>query len=217
MPYDVVKDFAPISLIVREVLVVTVNPSVPARSIKELIAVAKARPGQLNYGSSGIGNATHLSAELFNSMGGVNIVHVPYKGTSAAIAALISGEIQLIITDMGNVAPLIKSGKVRALAITTAEASALAPGLPTVAASGLPGYESLSITGIFALAGTPGLVIRRLNQEMVRFVRTAEAKEKFLAYSQEAVGSSPEEFSNIVKSEIAKLGKVIKDAGITAE
>ncbi len=217
MPYDVVKDFTPISLIVREVLVVTVNPSVPAKSIKELIALAKARPGVLNYGSSGIGNATHLSAELFKSMAGVNIVHAPYKGVSAALTSLINGEIQLLITDMGNVAPHIKSGKVRALAITTAETSALAPGLPTVSASGLPGYESLSITGIFALAGTPEPIVRRLNQEMVRFVRTSDAKERFLAYSQVAVGSSPEEFAATVKSEIAKLGKVIKDAAIKAE
>ncbi len=213
-PYDVVRDFSPISLLVREVYIVAVHPSVPVRAIKELMALAKARPGELNFSSSTAGGSGHLAGELFKALAGVNIVHVPYKGTASSITALISGEVQLTITDAGLITPHVKSGKLRALAVTSADPSALFPGLPTVAASGLPGYEAVGRTGIWAPAKTPSAIIDRLNQEVVRALKLPDLKEKFLNAGVEAVGSSPEQFAAIIKAEIVTLGNLIKDAGI---
>jgi len=216
-PYDAVRDFAAVVQIAREINLVAVHPSVPAKSVKELIALAKARPGELNYALTVVGSSNHLSAELFKSMAGVNIVGIAYKGSAAGITALISGEVQLSINDAGLVSPHVKSGRLRALAVTSAEPSALVPTLPTVAASGLPGYEAVSMTGLWAPAKTPGTILNRLNQEIVRFLRTAEAKEKFLNNGAETVGSSPEQFASTIISDIAKWGKVIKDAGIKVQ
>ena len=216
-PYDAVQDFSPISLIERTTNVIVVQPSVAAKSVTELIALAKAKPGALNYGSSGVGGTSHLSMELFKSMAGVNLVHVPYKGTAAAITALIAGEVQLAVFDVGLVAPHLKSGKLRGLAVTSPEPSALAPGLPTVTASGLPGYEAGGVNSIFAPAKTPGAVINRLNQEIVRLLGRADVKERFLSAGVETVGGTPEALANKVRSEIAKMSKVIKDAGIRVD
>ena len=217
MPYDAVADFAPVSLISREVNILAVNPSVPATSVKELIALAKAKPGQLNYGSSTPAGPAHLAAELFKSMAGVNIVNVPYKITPMVITALIGGEVHLTIMDAGLVAPHVKTGKLRALAVTSAEPSALTPGLPTVAASGLPGYEVVGLTGIWAPAKTPAAIINRLNQEIVRVLNRADVKERFLNAGSEVVGGSPQEFTAMIKSDIARMSKVIKDAGIKVD
>ena len=214
MPYDVVRDFSPISLLSRDTYIVVVHSSMPVKSIKELIALAKARPGELNFGSSAIGGPAHIASELFKSMAGVNIVHVPYKGGAAQLTALIGGEIHLSISDAGAVGPHVKSGKLRALAVTSAEPSALVPELPTVAVAGLPGYEAAAMTVMFAPGKTPGAIINRLNQEIVRFLRTTEARERFLKAGTEVVGSTPEEFAATIKSEIAKSSKVIADAGI---
>jgi len=216
-PFDVARDFSPISLLLREVNVFVVHPSVPAKSIKELIALAKAKPGQLNYSSASIGGASHLGAELFKSMADVNIVHVPYKGNAATITALISGEVQLGIIDAGVAAMHSKSGKLRALAVTSAMPSVLAPELPAVAAGGLPGYELVGSAGMWAPVKTPMAIIDRLNQEIVRFLRQPDVKERFLKTSVEVVGSSPEEFAAFIKSDMARMGKVIKDAGIKAD
>jgi tripartite-type tricarboxylate transporter receptor subunit TctC len=213
-PYDAVRNFSPISLIERTVNVFVVHPSVAAKSITELIALAKAKPGELNYGSSGVGGTSHLSVELFKSMAGINLVHVPYKGTAPAITALVGGEVQLAILDAGLVAPHLKLGRLRGLAVTSAEPSALAPGLPTVAASGLPGYEAGGVNCIFAPAKTPAAIINQLNQEIVRLLGRADVKERFLSAGVETVGSSPEELANKIRSEIVRMGKVIKDAGI---
>ena len=215
-PWDV-RDFLPLSQVSREINIVAVHPSVPVKSIKELIVLAKARPGELNYSSAAIGSSQQLGAELFKSMAGVNIVGISYKSSSAVITALISGEVQLTINDAGLLAPHVKSGKLRALAATSAEPSPMAPGLPTVAASGLPGYELVSMTGILAPAKTPGAVITRLNQEIVRVLNRADVKERFLSIGQEIVGSTPEQFAATIKSDIAKIGKVIKDAGIKVD
>ena len=217
VPYDAVRDFLPVVQIAREVNIVAVHPSVPARSIRELIALAKARPGELNNAWTVAGSSNHLSGELFKAMAGVNIVGIAYKGSAAGLTALISGEVQLAINDSGIVAPHVKSGKLRALAVTSAEPSALVPGLPTVAASGLPGYEAVSMTGLWAPGKTPATIVNRLNQEIVRFVRTPEAKEKFLGNGAETVGSSPEQFASAITADIAKWGKVIKDAGIKVQ
>jgi len=191
-----------------------VHPSVPVKSVKELVAMAKAKPGALNYSSPGNGTTQHLAMELFKSMAGVNIVHVPYKGGAPSIAALLGGEAQLTITDVANVGTHGKAGKLRALAVTSAQPSVLAPGLPTIAASGVPGYEAVSMTGMFAPAKTPDAIIKRLNQEAVRVLNQPDVKEKFLTAQVEVVASLPEQFAAIIKSEIAKMGKVIKDADL---
>jgi tripartite-type tricarboxylate transporter receptor subunit TctC len=216
-PYDVVRDFSPISLLVREVNVVVVVPSLPVNSITELIALAKKKPGALNYASTGVGGTDNLATELFKSMAGVNIVHVPYKGTAPGIAGLLGGEVQMAITDSGNVAAHVKSGRLKALAVTTAEPSTLVPGLPTVAASGLPGYEMVGMTSIFAPAKTPVAIIKRLNQEIVRVLNLPSVRERFFNSGVEVVGSSPEQLAATVDSEIAKDGKIIRDAGIKVD
>ena len=212
-PYEV-ADFAPVSLIERSVNIVAVNPSLPVKSIKELIALAKARPGDLNYGSAGVGGTTHLATELFKSMAGVNIVHVPYKGNGPALTDLISGQIQISITSASLVAPYVKAGRLRALAVTSTTPSALTPGLPTVAASGVPGFEAIGVTGMFAPAKTSAAIISRLSQEISRTVSRPEVKEKFFSSGVETIGSTPEEFAAFIKSDSARIARVIKDAGI---
>lgn len=212
--YDMARDFAPISLLLRDVAIVAVHPSVPVKSISELIGYAKARPGQLNFGSDAPGGTANLSGLLFKSMAGVDIVNVPYKGNAAAITALIGNEVQLMIVDAGLIVPNIKSGKLRGLAVTSAEPTALAPGLPTVAASGLPGYEAVGMTGMFVPAKTPAAIIDRLNQEIVRVVSRTDVKEKFFNTGSDVVGSSPAQFAAAIKADIARKSKVIKDAGI---
>jgi tripartite-type tricarboxylate transporter receptor subunit TctC len=215
-PYDM-SEFSPISMVESQANIVIVHPSLPVKSIKDLIALAKEKPGQLNYGSGATGGSTHLGVELLKSMAGVNIVRIQYKGSGPVIPALIGGEVQMSIQDVGNVVPQMKSGKLRALAVTSAEPSALAPGLPTVSASGLPGFEAIGQTGIFAPAKTPAAVINRLNREIVRFLSRADVKERFLNFGEEVVASSPEQLAAIIKSDLAKWGKVIKDAGIKVE
>jgi tripartite-type tricarboxylate transporter receptor subunit TctC len=214
MPYDVWKDLSPVAQIARDVNIVAVHPSLPAKSIKELIALAKARPGLLNYGSGNPGSPSHLASELFKSMAGVNIVAVPYKSTPQAMTALMSGEVQLTIVDAGLTAPQVKAGRLRALAVTSAEPSPLTPGLPTVAAAGLPGYEAVNMVGVFAPAKTPASVIARLNQEIVHVLSKPDVRQKVFEYGTEATGSTPEDFAGAIKSDMTRLGKVIKDAGI---
>ena len=216
-PYDPVRDLAPISMLARSPNVLTAHPELPAKSVKELIALAKAKPGALNYGSSGEGTSNHLGMELFKFMAGVNIVRVNYKGAGPALTALIGGEVQLYVASSGVVAPQLKSGKLRALAVTSAQPSALVPELPTVAASGLPGYELISIYAMFAPAKVPDAVIRRLNQEVVRVLGRPDVKDKFFNVGVETVGSTPDQLAISIKSEMARMGKVIKTAGIHAE
>ena len=214
VPYDTLADFAPISLTIVEPLVLVIHPSLPIRSLKELIALAKARPGQLNYASGGVGSSNHLAAEFFKAMAGVNIVSVPYKGTGGAVPALMAGEVQLMFTTAAAVTPLMSSGRLRALAVTTAEPSALFPGLPTLADSGLPGYEAAQQAGMLAPAKTPRAIINRLNQEVVQLLRRRDVGERLLSHGVEVVASSPEGFASKLRSEIARMGKLIKDAGI---
>jgi tripartite-type tricarboxylate transporter receptor subunit TctC len=217
VPYDAVKDLAPISLIDRSPSVLVVHPSLPARSVRELVALAKSSPGQLNYSRASAGGPSHLSAELFQSLAAVRMVQVPYKGGGPAAVAVVSGEVELTFASAGAAAPLLKTKRLRALAVTTAEPSPLFPGLPTIAASGLRGFESVLMNGMFAAAATPAPILNRLNQEIVQILRKADIRERFLNTGMEAVGSSPEEFGATVKSEIAKWGKVIRSAGIRAE
>ncbi len=215
-PYDPVRDFAPVTIISTSPSILAVHPSLPAKTVKELIALAKSRPGDLNYATTGSGSGAHLAGELFKAMAGVNIVGIPYKGTGPAYADLIAGRVHLMVPPAGSIMPHVKSGRLRALAITSAQSSAMFPDLPTVSASGLPGYETVSRTGIFAPAKTPGAIIDRLQQEVAKFVRTPAAKEKLQALGLEAVGSTPQEFATLISQEIASMGKVIKNAGIRA-
>ena len=215
--YDVNKDFVPISLIEMSVNVAAVHPSVPVKSIKELIVLAKARPGELSYGSAGVGGAGHLATELFNSMAGIKVVHIPYKGAAQSLIDLMSGQVQFTFSSLASVAPHMKTGRVRALAVTSAQPSAMAPELPTIAAAGVPGYEAVNMTVMFAPAKTPAAIVNRLSQEIMRFVNQPDAKQKFFNAGVEAVGSSPEESAVKVKSDIARMSKVIKDADIRAD
>ncbi len=217
VPYDPVRDFSPITLVVTSPTVLTVHPALPVKSVKDLIALVKARPGELNYAMGSAGSANHLAAELFKSMAKVDMLGIGYRGNGSAVNALVSGQVQLMFATASSVMPLVKSGRLRALAVASSQPSALVPELPTVAASGLPGYESISTTGFFAPANTPAAIIGRLNRDSVRYLRTAEARQRFLAVGAETVGSTPEELADKVKSEMARMGKVIRDAGIRTE
>jgi tripartite-type tricarboxylate transporter receptor subunit TctC len=217
VPYDPVRDLAPISMTDSSPSVLVVHPSLPVKSVRELIALAKSRPGELNYSRASAGGPSHLSAELFKSMAGVNFVPVPYKGGGPALLAVLGGEAELTFASAGAAAAPLKANRVRALAVTTAEPSRLFPGIPTIAASGLPGFESVLVNGLFAPAGTPAAIINSLNQETVQFLRKAEIKERFISTGMETVGNSPAEFEAVVKSDIAKWGKLIKTAKIRIE
>ena len=214
VPYDPFKDFTPVAMTIRAITVLVVHPSVPAKSIRELIAVARARPGDLNYGSGAAGASNHLAAELFKSMTGTDIVRIPFKGIGSAINALLTGELQVLFPLMASGMPHVKAGRLRALAITSAQPSELAPGLPTVAASGLPGYVAEGMYGIFAPVKTPAALIVRLNQEIVAVLNKPESKDRFSKSGAEVVGSSSEDMAAAMKAEIASMGKVIRDANI---
>ena len=213
-PYDPAIDFAPITFTATSPNVLVVHPSVPVNSVKDLIALAKAKPGQLNYGSSSIGATPHLAAELFKAMTGVNIVRVPYKGSGGALVALIAGEVQLMFPNVGAVAPYLKSPKLKALAVSTKQPSALAPGLPTLASAGVPGYESSSPLAVFAPAKTPVAIISKLNREMIRVLESAEIRDRLFKAGMEPMSTSPAETAAIVKAEIAKWGKLVNDTGM---
>jgi tripartite-type tricarboxylate transporter receptor subunit TctC len=214
--WDPVRDFAPIAMMAKAPNVLVVHPSLPVRSVKELISFARSRPEQLFYSSGQNGAGTHLSAELFNSLAKVKLTRVVYKGTGAGIIAGVSGEVQVMFPSVGSVEPFLKSSRLRPLAVTGATPSALLPNLPTMAAAGLPGYESESSYGIFAPAKTPVAIINRLNQEVVKVLANPEVKERFFKSGIEVVSSTPQEFEATIKSDIAKWGKVIKSAGIRA-
>ena len=217
LPWDPLRDFTPITLATTSANIVVVHPAQPINSIKDLIAVAKAKPGQLNDAGGQTGASSHLASELFKAMAGVDIVRVPYKGVGPALNALVAGEVQLSFTNPGAAMPHVKSGRLRALGVTSAQPSALLPGMPTVAASGLPGYEAVSIFGIFAPAKTPPNIVNRLNAEIARHLKTAETRERFLNSGVETVGSPPEQLGATIKAEMVRMGKVIKDRGIRSD
>ncbi|MBI4191135.1 MAG: tripartite tricarboxylate transporter substrate binding protein [Betaproteobacteria bacterium] len=214
--YDPVRDFSPISLTARAPLLLVVHPSLPVKSVKELIDLAKAKPGVLNYAAGSIGTPPHLAGELFKVMAGVNIVYVPYKSTGPAVIGLLSGQAEMMIDTGPSQVPHIKSGKLRALAVTTAKPSALFPDLPTLAAT-VPGYEMENTNVMFAPAKTPAAIITRLNQEIARVLNRPEVKQRFSDVGTETVGSSPEQLAATVKSDMVKWRKLIKDAGLRRE
>ena len=212
--FDPVNDFTPLTLAVTAPNVLAVHASVAASSVKELIALAKARPGALNYGAGATGGTPHLAAELFKTMAGVNIVHIGYKGTGPALTALVGGEIQMMFAGPGSVDPHVKAGKLKALAVTSRVRSTLAPGLPTLSESGLPGYEATAMIALLAPAGAPAGVASRLNREMVKALNLPEVKEKLLSAGTEVAGSSQGELTAIMKSEMKRWAPVIRQSGI---
>lgn len=212
--WDPVRDFAPITLAVSSPNIVAVHPSLPVKSVKELIALARARPGEINYATAAPGTSSHLAAELFKAMAGVNMVSIPYKGAGPALTGLIGGQVQLMFPNAATVAPHIRSGRLRAIAVTSAQPSILVPGVPTATASGLPGYEAASINAVFAPARTAGGIVTLLNREIVRVLNLPEVKEKFFLAGVETVGGSPGELAAAMKSEVMRMGKIIRDSGI---
>ena len=215
-PYDMLRDFTPVSAVARAVNVLTVNSALPAKSVADLIALAKTKPGGLNYGSSGTGASNHLAAEMFRTMAQIEIVRVNYKGAGPALTALIAGELQLMFPSAGAATPHVRAGRVKALAVTSAAPSAVFPGLPAIAAT-LPGYESLAIYGLFAPAGTPPAIIVRLNTVVAQFLARADIQERFAAAGMDAAASTPGQLSASVQAEVARIGKVIRAAGIRAD
>jgi len=213
LPYDPVKDFAPITLIARVPNMLVVNPEVPAKDVKELIALLKASPGKYNFASSGNGTSQHLSGELFKSMAGVEMQHIPYKGSPPALQDVVGGQVTMTFDNITTAWPLAKAGKLRALAVTTAKRSAIAPDVPTLAESGLPGFEIGSWQGVFAPAGTPAPIVRRLNAEIVKILNMPDVKERLAGLGAEIVADSPEEFAALVKAEVVKWSDVVKKSG----
>jgi len=217
LPYDPIRDFAPVALLAQAPLVLVVHPSVPARDIAEFLAYARAHPGRLNFASNGNGSSSQLAAVMFDSMAGVDMVHVPYKGLTPALSDLLSGQVQLMFSSVVAILPHIKAGKLRALAVTGAKRLASMPGLPTIAESGLPGYEASSWYGILAPAGTPREIVVRLNAELVKALEQPEVRNSLLAEGAEPVGGSPERFAAHILAEKERLGKLIRDAHIRLE
>lgn len=213
VPYDPQRDFAPITLAASSPNVLVVHPSLPVKSAKELIALARARPGELNYAAGTLGAAPHLAAELFKAMAGANIVRVAYKGTGPSLIGIIGGQVEMMFPTAGSVMPHIKSGKLRALAVTSLQPSALAPGLPVLAAT-LPGYESVSLNGMFAPAKTPETHISLLNQEIARIMARPEIRERLLHAGMDAMHTTPDQFAATIKSEMGKWGRIIRESGL---
>jgi tripartite-type tricarboxylate transporter receptor subunit TctC len=217
LPYDAVKDFAPIVLIASAPSVLVVNPAVPAKTIQEFAALARAQPGKLNYASNGNGSSAHLAAVMYESMAGVQMVHVPYKGLAPALADLLAGEVQLMFSSMVAIVPHIKGGKLRALALTGKMRSRLLPDVPTIAESGLPGFEAGSWYGLLAPAGTPREIVMKINAETVKALNQAAVREHLASEGAEAIGGTPEEFAAYIKNELARMSKLIRDGRIKIE
>jgi len=217
LPYDPIKDFAPVSLLAQAPLVLVVHPSVPVHDVAEFITYARAHPGRLNFASNGNGSSSQLAAVMFASMAGVDMVHVPYKGLAPALTDLLAGEVQLMFSSVVAILPHIKAGKLRAIAVTGAKRLASMPELPTIAESGLPGYEASSWYGILAPAGTPRDIVMKLNAELAKALEQPEVRNSLLAEGAEPAGGSPERFAAHIRAEMERLGKIIRDAKIRLE
>ena len=214
LSFDQVRDFLPIALAVSTPNILVIHPSLPVKSVKDLIALAKSRPGELNYATGTTGSASHIAAEKFKSMAGVNMMRIPYKNAGPGITALIGGQVQIMFATAGSITPHIKAGKLRPLGVTSPKPSALLPDLPTVAATGLPGYDANTLFGLFAPAKTPADIINRLNQEIVRYLSRAEAREKLLSVGVEPSPSSVEQWAAMVKADMDAVSKIIKSANL---
>ncbi len=217
LPFDVAKDFAPVALAVAITNALIVHPSLPVHSVRDFIRLAKTRPGQLSYASSGTGAASHLSMELFKSTAGIDVLHVPYRGAAPAIVDLIGGHVQAMLIGLPAALPPLKANKVNALAVSSLQRSAVAPELPTIAEAGLPGFEVVNWTGVVAPAGTPPEIITRLNQEIVKALRQRDTREKLASQGFETMVGTPGEFAAYIKTETAKWAKVVARSGARAD
>jgi tripartite-type tricarboxylate transporter receptor subunit TctC len=217
MPYDAMRDFAPITQVASTPNVLVVNPALPVTTVREFIAYAKANPGKLNFGSGSTGSAGHLAGELFKTMAGIEMTHVPYKGAGPAMNDLIGGQIQLMFDNLASSLGQVRAGRVRALAVTTARRSALAPELPTIAESGLPGFDISTWFGVFAPAGTPREVLDRLHAEFTRALSSPEVRERMLTLGAEPVSNRPDEFAAYIRAESDKYARVIRASGAKAD
>ena len=213
LPFDVVRDFAPVSQLVTVPNILVIHPSLPARNVRELVALAKKNPGAINFASGGSGTGGHLSGELFKTMAGIDMVHVPYRGGAPAITDLVAGQVQVMIDNMQALLPYVRSGRLRALAVTPSARVPVVPELPTIAESGVPGYDVSSWFGLVVPAGTPQAVIDRLNADSVKAVRAPDVAARFADLGATPVGSTPEEFRMFIATEIAKWGPVVKASG----
>ena len=213
LPFDTLRDFAPVSLVASLSLIVVTPPSVPANSIKELIALGKAKPGSLNFASAGNGNTSHLAGELFKTMTGVDMVHVPYKGSGPSLIALLGGEVSLMFDSISSSLPHVKAGKLKALAVTSAKRSHVMPQLPTVAESGLPDFIVDGWYGILAPAGTPPAIVNKMSADIARVMQTPDARERIMGSGYDIIGSTPEQFGAHLRSEVARWAKVVKASG----
>ena len=217
LPYDPIKDFAAVSLVGTAPSLLVTHPNVPVKTVRDLIALAKAKPGQLNFASAGIGTPPHLAGELFKSMAGVDMVHVPYKGGGPALTDLLAGQVGIYFSGISSALPFVKEGKLHGIAMTSAKRSAVMPEMPTIAESGLPGYEVGNWYAIVAPAATPQPIVARLNTEINKTLALPDVKQRFLDFAADPAGSTPGDLSAYIRSEIAKWGKVIKIAGIKPE
>jgi len=213
MPYDHVKDFAPVILVAGVPNVLVVNPSVPVHSVQDLIKLAKEKPGQINFASSGSGTSIHLSGELFKTMAGVDMTHVPYKGSAPALSDLIGGQVQIMFDNLPSALPQIKGGKLRAVAVTSLARAPVLPDVPTIAESGLPGFEASSWFGVLVPVGTPAAIITRINADVNNWLQTQDAKDNMLAQGANAAGGSPQQFAAHIRAETDKWAKVVKASG----
>jgi tripartite-type tricarboxylate transporter receptor subunit TctC len=216
LPFDVIKDFAPVTQVSTSPGALIVHPSVPVKNVKELIALAKKRPGELNYGSSGVGGFGHICGELFNLMTGTKMTHIPYKSSAPALTDLIAGNIQVLFNNLISTTPFVKTGRVRALATTGAKRSPALPDLPTLDEAGLKGYENSSWSAVAAPAGTPPAIISRLNKEFIEILKMPDIQKRHAEVGAEIIASTPEQFHAYLKSELAKFSKLVKAAGIKA-
>ncbi len=217
MPYDTLRDFAPISLATISPFVLTVHPSLPVKNLREFIALAKAQPGKLNYGTSGNGSVANLSTEYLKSLAGINLVHVPYKGSSLALTDTLAGQLQVLFDNLPVVQPHIRTGKLRLMGVGTLQRSALIPDAPTIAESGVPGYEASTAFGVLAPARTPPEIINRLSQESQRILKSTEIRERLATQGLEAIGSTPQQYEAHLRAELAKYARIVKSAGIKVE
>ena len=217
LPYDPQKDFAPISMTTAYPYILVVNADLPVKTLAEFVALAKAKPGTMNYGSTGVGAANHLVAELFNSKAGLKMTHIPYRGTALATADLVAGQLTMVFGDPISVLPHIQSGKLRALAVTSLQRSSVAPTVPTIAESGYPGFEALAWHGIMAPARTPPDIIAKLNKEIVKAVNDPATKALLVNQAMQTIGSTPEEFAAFIRNDIAVWKAVAMSANVTVE
>ena len=217
MNFDALRDFAPVSLIAQVPLILVVNPGLPVKSVQELIALGKAEPNRLNFGSSGNAAAPHLAGESFKIATGIQMQHVPYKGSAPALTDLIGGQVQLIFDSMPSAMPHVKSGKIRALAVTTAKRSPTVPDLPTIAESGVPGFDISTWYGVWAPAGTPKDIVNKVSAEIAKALQQPAVRERLAALGAEPVGNTPEEFAAYCQSELAKWSKIVRESGAKAD